>query len=80
LVKEALAVNAAALVVAHNHPSGNLAPSAADRRLTKNLYLACALMNINLLDHLLIAGANAPYSFADHGLMAEVREACAAIL
>jgi len=80
LVKEALSVNAAALVVAHNHPSGNQTPSAADRRLTKNLYLACALMNINLLDHLLIAGANAPYSFADHGLMAEVREACAAIL
>lgn len=80
LVKEALRFNAAALVVAHNHPSGNLTPSDADRRLTKNLYLACALMNINLLDHLLVAGAAAPYSFADYGLMAEIREECAALL
>jgi len=80
LVKEALQCNAAALVVAHNHPSGNLTPSDADRRLTKNLYLACALMNINLLDHLLVAGDGTPYSFADHGLMAEVREECATLL
>lgn len=80
LVKEALQCNAAALVVAHNHPSGNLTPSEADRRLTRNLYLACALMNINLLDHLLIAGTAAPYSFADHGLMAAIRDECAALL
>lgn len=80
LVKEALQCNAAALVVAHNHPSGNLSPSDADRRLTKNLYLACALMNINLLDHLLVAGSEGPYSFADHGLMAEVRDQCASLL
>ncbi|MFC1512975.1 DNA repair protein RadC [Thermodesulfobacteriota bacterium] len=80
LVKEALQFNAAALVVAHNHPSGNLTPSDADRRLTRNLYLACALMNINLLDHLLIAGTAVPYSFADHGLMATIREDCAALL
>ena len=80
LVKEALQLNAAALVVAHNHPSGNLTPSDADRRLTRNLYLACALMNINLLDHLLIAGTAAPYSFADHGLMATIRVDCATLL
>lgn len=80
LVKEALQCNAAALVVAHNHPSGNLRPSDADQRLTRNLYLACALMNINLLDHLIIGGTAAPYSFADHGLMATIRDQCAALL
>ena len=80
LVKEALQCNAAALVVAHNHPSGNLRPSDADQRLTRNLYLACALMNINLLDHLIIGGTAAPFSFADHGLMATIRDQCAALL
>ncbi|MDH5298526.1 MAG: DNA repair protein RadC [Desulfobulbaceae bacterium] len=80
LVKEALHRHAAALVVAHNHPSGIPQPSDADRRLTRNLYLACALMNINLLDHLIIAGSAPPYSFADHGLMAAIREECATLL
>lgn len=80
LVKDALHCNAAALVVAHNHPSGSLTPSEADQRLTRNLYLACALMNINLLDHLIIGGTAAPYSFADHGQMATIRDQCAALL
>lgn len=80
VVKEALYFNAAALVVAHNHPSGNLTPSAADRRLTRNLYLTCTLMNINLLDHLIVAGSASPYSFADHGLMAEIRDECTSLL
>ncbi len=80
LIREALRHHAAALVVAHNHPSGSLAPSAADRHLTRNLHLACTLMNINLLDHLIVGSTAVPYSFADHGLMAAIREECAAIL
>lgn len=79
IVKLALQHNAAALVVAHNHPSGNVAPSAADRRLTSNLYLGCSLMTIELLDHLIIGG-NESYSFADHGLMQEISRECRALL
>jgi len=80
IVKLALQHNAAALVVAHNHPSGNLSPSEADRRLTRNLYLACTLMSMPLLDHLIVGASETPYSFADHGLMNEIRRECAAIL
>jgi len=72
LIKLALAQHAAALVVAHNHPSGSLTPSQEDIRLTKHLFAACRLVNINLLDHLIVGGSNPPYSFADHGLMAEI--------
>lgn len=78
IVKLALKHNAAALVVAHNHPSGNVMPSAADRRLTRNLYLACSLMSIELLDHLIIGDTS--FSFADQGLMQEIRRECHAIL
>jgi DNA repair protein RadC len=76
LIKLALDRHAAALVIAHNHPSGNLAPSAEDLNLTRHLYRACRLVNINLLDHLIV-GADADYfSFADQGLMARIREEC----
>lgn len=77
LIKQALAHNAAALVIAHNHPSGNPAPSDADRHLTHTLYMACAFMHIQLLDHLIVAGSNPPFSFADHGLMETIRQECA---
>lgn len=76
LIKLALDRNAAALVVAHNHPSGNLSPSEADINLTRQLFHACALMHIQLLDHLIIGGGDRPYSFADHGMMLQIREEC----
>ncbi len=76
LVRKALKHNAAALVVAHNHPSGSLNPSRQDIDLTRTLYLACSFMNISLLDHLLIGASDTVYSFADHGIMADVRNAC----
>ncbi len=76
LVKRAIEHHAAALVIAHNHPSGSLDPSVDDIRLTDHLLSACRLVNINLLDHLIIGGSDTPYSFADHGLMSEMlREA-----
>ncbi|MEW6221069.1 MAG: DNA repair protein RadC [Thermodesulfobacteriota bacterium] len=75
VVQLALAHHAAALVVAHNHPSGHLAPSAADRRLTQQLHVACTVLGIRLLDHLLIGAGPEVYSFADQGLMAEIRAA-----
>lgn len=80
IIKQALAHNAAALVIAHNHPSGNPAPSAEDHKLTRNLYLACTYMNIRLLDHLIIAATETPYSFADHGIMASIGEECRKIM
>lgn len=80
VIKPALARHAAALVIAHNHPSGSREPSAEDRRLTRTLYLALSLVGIRLLDHLIVAGSSPPYSFADHGLMSQVAEECAAIL
>ena len=69
LIKAALGHNAAALVIAHNHPSGSLEPSSADKELTRTLLSACQMMDIQLLDHLIIGAGSQPFSFADHGLM-----------
>lgn len=80
LIKLALARHAAAVVIAHNHPSGSLSPSAEDCRLTRNLYLALSLVQVRLLDHLIVAGSGQPYSFADHGLMRQYAEECVELL
>jgi DNA repair protein RadC len=66
VVKRALQHGAAALICAHNHPSGNPEPSPQDRMLTRELKEACRLMEIALLDHLVI-GHNRYWSFAEHG-------------
>jgi DNA repair protein RadC len=80
LIKQALHHNAAALVVAHNHPSGSIEPSSHDHSLTKTLFLACSFMNISLLDHLIIGAADNAFSFADNGIMASIREECSQLL
>ncbi len=80
VVKAALTHNASALVIAHNHPSGSLQPSLPDEELTRTLYLVCSFMQINLLDHLIVGDGDTAYSFADHGLMARIRDECRAIL
>lgn len=77
IIKKALVHNAAALIVAHNHPSGSLSPSSQDRQLTRSLYLACSMMQIRLLDHLIIGDGH--YSFADNGLMADAASWCASV-
>lgn len=69
VVKQALARNAAAVIFAHNHPSGTTAPSAADQALTRTLRDALALVDIRVLDHLIVAGHEAPLSFAERGLL-----------
>ena len=56
VVKEALSVNAAAVILAHNHPSGVAEPSQADERITRRLKSALELVDIRLLDHLIIGG------------------------
>jgi DNA repair protein RadC len=66
IVRRALALNAAALIVAHNHPSGGVQPSASDRKLTRALQDALALIDVKLLDHFVVA-ANDICSFAREG-------------
>ncbi|MDK9724563.1 MAG: DNA repair protein RadC [Sterolibacteriaceae bacterium MAG5] len=69
VVKRALACNAAAVVFAHNHPSGAAEPSRADEALTQALRQALALVDIKLLDHFIVAGPAEPLSFAERGLL-----------
>jgi DNA repair protein RadC len=68
IMSAALSLGAQNMIVCHNHPSGNLRPSEADRRLTSKLREACALYDINLLDHIILTKDNY-YSFADSGDM-----------
>ena len=68
IVKKALARNAAAVIFAHNHPSGVAQPSQADELLTRNLREALALVEVKVLDHFIIAG-NQAISFAERGLL-----------
>jgi DNA repair protein RadC len=68
VVKEALARNAAAVILAHNHPSGVAEPSAADELITRRLRDALALVDIRILDHLVVTG-DAVVSFAERGLL-----------
>jgi DNA repair protein RadC len=68
IVKAALAHNAAAVILAHNHPSGIAEPSRADELLTQTLKQALSLVEIKTLDHFVIAGASA-VSFAERGLL-----------
>jgi len=68
VVKEALAINAAAVILAHNHPSGVAEPSQADERITKRIKSALELVDIRLLDHLII-GDGETTSMASRGLI-----------
>jgi len=69
VVKRALAHNAGAVVLAHNHPSGLAEPSRADEVLTSSLKQALALIDVKLLDHFIVAGSATPLSFAERGLI-----------
>ncbi len=66
VVKEALARNAASVMLAHNHPSGTPEPSESDLLLTRALMQALALVDIRILDHFVVAGHQV-HSFAEHG-------------
>jgi len=68
VVKRALHFNAAAVILAHNHPSGVAEPSRADMGLTNSLQQALALVDVRVLDHFVIAGDTA-LSFVARGLM-----------
>ena len=68
VVKRALANNAAAVILCHNHPSGNSTPSQADRKLTKRLQEALLLVDVRVLDHFIV-GDGDPLSMAEYGWM-----------
>ncbi len=69
VVRQALACNAAAVILAHNHPSGIAEPSQADEFITRRLASALALVDIRVLDHLVVGDGTA-VSFAERGLLA----------
>jgi len=66
----ALKYQTPAMILAHNHPSGNIAPSDADKRLTKDLVQVALAMELRIFDHVII-GENSYFSFADDGLIEE---------
>lgn len=68
VVKRALYFNAAAVIFAHNHPSGEVAPSQADKAITQRLVQALMLVEIRVPDHLIVGGRQL-FSFAEHGLL-----------
>jgi len=68
VARQALQHNAAAVIFAHNHPSGIAEPSQADKHITEKLKQALALFDIRVLDHFII-GDGKPFSFAEHGLI-----------
>lgn len=68
VVKEALACNAKTVIFSHNHPSGTIEESVSDKNLTKHLSEALAIVDVNVLDHILIAG-NQSMSFLEKGIL-----------
>ena len=68
IIKSAIKHNAAALIFAHNHPSGNPEPSDNDKQITRDLVFAANIMQIKVLDHIII-GDNRYFSFADEGFI-----------
>lgn len=68
ILKLAIETLASGMVLAHNHPSGNLKPSQADINLTRQIKQAALLVDVNLVDHLIVTG-HGYYSFADEGML-----------
>lgn len=68
IFKSALENNAASVMLCHNHPSGNVVPSNADKQITNNLVKAGQFLEIKILDHIIIGNDNY-FSFADEGLL-----------
>ncbi|KUJ51742.1 RadC family protein [Chryseobacterium sp. JAH] len=64
----ALKTNSSSIILAHNHPSGNLKPSSADLKLTERINDACKIMDINLTDHIIL-GRESYCSFKDDGYL-----------
>ncbi len=67
VMQTALVTNATSIILAHNHPSGNIYPSSQDDSLTKRIKSACELMDIRLLDHIIVTPFDRFYSYCDEG-------------
>ncbi len=72
ILKAAILANAAAFVLGHNHPSGDVHPSAEDVEITKRVFAAGDLLGIRLLDHLIIAEDGRWYSFQEDGALSSL--------
>ncbi|MFO8163055.1 MAG: DNA repair protein RadC [Desulfatiglandales bacterium] len=72
IIQIAIRYNSPSIIVAHNHPSGSITPSDADKRFTKSLMMAARATGISLFDHIVI-GDNRYFSFADEGLINEYK-------
>lgn len=69
IAKKALSLNAVSVIIAHNHPSGNLEPSDSDRKITTKIKKALNLFEIELIDHVLVSKSGESYSFKANDLM-----------
>lgn len=78
LVVQSLELHAAALIIAHNHPSGALKPSPQDVHLTRTLFVICSWLQIQLLDHLIIGDGY--FSFSENGLMSKIHNESSSLL
>ncbi|MBD5316959.1 MAG: JAB domain-containing protein [Bacteroides sp.] len=67
IMQTALVSNASAIILTHNHPSGNPRPSSQDDSLTKKIKAACEIMDIRLLDHIIVTPYDSFYSYCDEG-------------
>jgi DNA repair protein RadC len=68
VVQKALEHNAAKVIFAHNHPSGNCDPSNADREITRELQKILSIVSVTAVDHIIVGRENS-FSFSEHGLM-----------
>lgn len=68
ILQTALLTNSSSIIIAHNHPGGTLCPSIIDKNVTKKIYEACKIMDMNLFDHIVL-GDSGYYSFRDEGLI-----------
>ncbi len=73
VMRRALLKNATSLIFAHNHPSGSLEPSLADKEITEKLVRAAGVLDIQVLDHIIIGGPGSYFSFAEQGLIGPSR-------
>lgn len=69
ILKKALQINAVDIILAHNHPSGNLQPSNADQELTRRIKEAAKFLDIRVIDHIILTGWGDYVSFADDGII-----------
>lgn len=67
IMQTALVSNASAIILTHNHPSGNTRPSCHDDSLTKKIKAACEIMDIRLLDHIIVTPYDSFYSYCNEG-------------